>query len=33
MIIIFKLIGTVTTITAVITYVGMKAIEWWECRK
>lgn len=31
MIIIFKLIGTVATITALITYTGMKLVEWWEC--
>jgi hypothetical protein len=33
MTIIFKLIGTVAVITAVITYVGMKFMEWWEFRK
>ena len=33
MIIIFKLIGAVAVITALITYVGMKFIEWWECGK
>lgn len=31
MIIIFKLIGAVATITALITYTGMKLVEWWEC--
>lgn len=33
MIIIFQLIGTVTIITAFMTFLGMKAVEWWECRK
>jgi hypothetical protein len=33
MIIIFKLIGAVATITALITYAGLKFVEWWEFRK
>ena len=33
MIIIFQLISTVAIITALITYVGMKIVEWWECGK
>jgi hypothetical protein len=33
MTIIFKLIGAVATITGLITYVGLKFVEWWECRK
>ena len=33
MTIIFKLIGAVATITALITYAGLKFVEWWECRK
>jgi hypothetical protein len=33
MIIIFQLIGVVAVITALITFLGMKAVEWWECRK
>jgi hypothetical protein len=33
MIIIFKLIGTAAVITALITYAGMKLVEWWECVK
>jgi hypothetical protein len=32
-IIIFQLIGTVAAITAIITYAGMKFVEWWECGK
>jgi len=31
MIIIFKLIGSCAAITALITFVGMKFAEWWEC--
>ena len=33
MIIIFQLIGAVAIITALITFIGMKFVEWWECRK
>ena len=33
MIIIFQLIGVIAIITALITILGMKFIEWWECRK
>lgn len=33
MIIIFKLIVIVAIITALITYFGMKFVEWWEYRK
>ena len=33
MMIILKLIGIVAIITALITYFGMKFVEWWECRK
>lgn len=33
MIVIFKIIGVVATISALITYAGMKIVEWWECRK
>ena len=33
MIIIFQLIGVVATITALITFIGMKFVEWWECGK
>lgn len=31
--IIIQLIGAVATITALITFLGMKFVEWWECRK
>lgn len=33
MIIIFQFIGAVATITALITFLGMMFVEWWECRK
>jgi len=33
MIIIFQLIGVVAIIIALITYLGMKFVEWWEFRK
>ena len=33
MIIIFQFIGVVAIITALITYSGMKFVEWWEYRK
>lgn len=33
MIVIFKIIGVVVAISALITYAGMKIVEWWECRK
>ena len=33
MIIIFQLIGVVAIITAIITFLGMKFVEWWEFRK
>ncbi len=33
MIIIFKLIGVVAIYSALITILGMKLVEWWECRK
>ncbi len=33
MIIIFQFIGIAAVITALITFLGMKAAEWWECRK
>lgn len=33
MIIIFKLILTVAVITSLTTYIGMKLVEWCECRK
>lgn len=33
MIIIFQLIGVVAIITALITFLGMKFVEWLECGK
>ncbi len=33
MIIIFQLIIGVATITALITFLGLEFVEWWECRK
>lgn len=33
MIIIFQLIGAVAVFSGVATYLGMKFVEWWECRK
>lgn len=33
MIIIFQLIGIVTVITILTTFLGMKVVEWWENRK
>jgi hypothetical protein len=33
MIVIFKIIGVVAIITALITFLGMKFVEWWECGK
>lgn len=33
MIIVFKLIGAAAIITALITFTGMKFVEWWECGK
>lgn len=33
MIIILQLIGAVAIITALITFLGMKLVEWWESRK
>ena len=31
--IIFELIFGIAVFSAVATYVGMKLVEWWECRK
>ena len=33
MIIIFQLIGIVSVVTALITFLAMKFVEWWEFRK
>lgn len=33
MIIIFKIIGVVAAITTTTTFLGLKLVEWWECRK
>ena len=33
MIIILKLIATVAALSAIITYIAMKLVEWWEYRK
>ena len=33
MIIILQLIGVAAAITVLITFLGMKLVEWWECRK
>ena len=31
--IIFELIATVAVLSAIITYIAMKLVEWFECRK
>lgn len=33
MMIVLKLIATVAVLSAIITYIGMKYVEWWECGK
>jgi len=33
MMIVLKLIATVAVLSAVITYIAMKLVEWLECRK
>jgi hypothetical protein len=33
MIIIFQIIGVVAAMTAIITFLGMKLVEWFECGK
>jgi len=33
MIVIFQIIGTVAVFSGLVTYLGMKFVEWLECRK
>lgn len=33
MIAMFQLCGTVAVFSGLATYLGMKFVEWWECRK